>query len=208
MYSNKIASEQTFQLLRQLGFFLYHDHAVKIQHIDLLDHLDDIIDRANRWLHGTVELDQNAQARLVNINRFADSIQRRGSCKPMILNWSGELPYEAGTGGTRMLAIEVVPEITTVPAFITSLSRLPLEEVSNLSQFKQLCQCSEGDVYIKLSNRVGIEWFEAPSQDPDLIVYSDDETAKALGNYIKQNLMNQFTKDWFATPIDWSRYFI
>jgi len=208
MYSNEIASDQSFQQLKQLGFYLYYDPAVNIQHIRLLDHLDDIINAANRWLTQSADLDLNAQARLVNINRFADSIRRRGSCKPMILNWPGELPYEAGNGGTRMLAIEVLPEITTVPAFITSLTKQNLEEVSNLEQFKRLCQCPEGDVYIKLSNTVGIEWFEAPSQDPDLIVYSDADTAQALHNYIKHHSMNQFTRSWFATPIDWSRYFI
>ena len=208
MYSNEIASNQTFQQLKQLGFYLYYNPTVNTQHIRLLDHLDDIINNANRWLAGSNELDLNAQARLVNINRFADSIRRRGSCKPMILNWPGELPYEAGNGGTRMLAIEVVPEITAGPAFITSQTEQSLQEVNSLDQLKQLCQCTEGDVYIKLSNKVGIEWFEAPSQDPDLIVYSDDVTAQALNRYIKHHSLGKFTKTWFATPIEWSQYFV
>lgn len=208
MYSNEIASDQTFQQLKQLGFYLYYNPTVNIQHIRLLDHLGDIINAANCWLAGSFELDLNAQARLVNINRFADSIRRRGSCKPMILNWPGELPYEAGNGGTRMLAIEVVPEITTVPAFITSLSRQPLEEVDNLRQLRQLCQCLEGDVYIKLDNQVGVAWFEAPSQDPDLVVYSDADTAQALNQYIKRHSLSEFNKSWFATPIDWLQYFV
>lgn len=207
MYSNQTATEQTLQQLKQLGFGLYYNPAVSIDHIRLLDRLSDIIEAANRWLAGTAQLDLNAQARLLNINRFAQSIARRGSCKPMMLNWSGQLPFEPGNGGTRMLAIEVIPTVVTVPAFITSIATLDLQPVQSLAQFKDLCHCVQGDVYVRLSASVGIEWYEAHSDDADLIMYSDQITAQALAQFIKHHNVKQFTKEWFATAVDWSHYF-
>lgn len=208
MYANEIATHSTFQQLRQLGFYLYYDPQVAIQHIDLLDHINNVIANANCWLKNTLDIDQNAQARLVNINRFAESIARRGSTKPMMLNWSGDFPYIPGNGGTRMLAIEVLTNIRSAPAFITSVSKLALEEVTSVAQFQQLCQCPGSEVYLRLSNTVGIEWFEISSQDQDLVVYDDFVTAQALKKYLSQQENFEFSRAWFATPINWSRYFI
>lgn len=206
MYSNETATEHTLTQLTQLGFGLYYNPAVSIGHIRLLERLSDIIETANCWLAGTAQLDLNAQARLLNINRFAQSIAQRGSCKPMMLNWSGQLPFEPGNGGTRMLAIEVVPTVTTVPAFVTSAVTLDLEPVQSLSQFKSLCHCVQGDVYVRLSASVGIEWYEAHSDDADLIMYSDQITAQAMTRYINSHNVQQLTREWFATAIDWSDY--
>ena len=196
---------------------LFYNPAVNIDCIRRLDTPADICAVANQWLKQKISVSNDFKARLVNINRFAQSLQTIGCVKPMLLFYHGTIPYEAGTGGTRMLALDVLSTITSVPAFISTHSCYRdnfanLEEITDIARFKELCGAPTGTVSLRLesaSGNVGINWFEIDSQTPDVAVHSEESTICALENYLTQQSDNFiFTPQWLIQPIDWSRYFV
>lgn len=195
---------------------LFYDPAVNIDLIQRLDSPNDICAQANQWLEQKISVSNDFKARLVNINRFAKTLQSIGCVKPMLLFYQGGMPYVAGTGGTRMLALDVLLSISTVPAFISTHTQwrnnfTNLEEVVDIARFKELCGSPNGTVSLRLEDAnsdVGINWFEIDNQSTSVAVYSEETTIAALEKYLdEQSAEFKFTPQWFIAPIDWSCYF-
>lgn len=195
---------------------LFYNPAVDLNQIQRLDSPEEICKQANNWLHEQTSVSNDFKSRMVNINRFAQTLQTVGCVKPMLLFYCGTLPFEAGTGGTRMLALDVLLTITSVPAFISTHSCYRdnfanLEEITDIARFKELCGAPNSTVSLRLENadgNVGINWFEIDSQNSDVAVHSEESTICALENYLTQQDDNFiFTPQWLVQPIDWSRYF-
>lgn len=194
---------------------LYYNPAVDMDSVQRLDYLADICSKANLWLGGKFDADGDFCARLVNINRFAQSLPTEGCVKPILLYYTGSVPYEAATGGTRFLAAEVIPEIKTMPAFISTHARYSsafeqLEEVTDIDRFRELCNSPGCVVFMRLTDNSadhGINWFEIASENQRVSVYSEESTVQALKDYLQTQPADfKFTPAWFAEYIDWSRY--
>ena len=198
------------------GHCLYYNPAVDINSIQNTDFLQDICLTANSWLDKTLEVSDNFKARLVNINRFAQTLVTTGCAKPLLLHYRGSMPFTAGTGGTRLLAAEVLPSVTTLPAFISTNVQhntifSGLEEITTITRFRELCHAPRGEIRMQLDsdNEIGIIWYEVDSPDRSIAVYSDESTVAALGQYLKaQTAEFRFEPKWFASAIDWSGYFV
>lgn len=195
---------------------LYYHPGVGIQHINAIDNLTDICTSANRWLDQQEKVSEDFKARLVNINRFAQTLRTVGCVKPVLLQYYGSIPYTCATGGTRLLAIEALNGITTVPAFISTNAQyssnfVQLEEVTDVARFRTLCNASTGAINLRVNSKdddCGIEWFEFDSPNRNIRVPSEQDSVAALEIYLKtQPSYFKFDREWFAQPIDWSRYF-
>jgi hypothetical protein len=192
--------------------YLYYNPSVSVSEINSLDNLNDICTRANFWLARRRGVDLNFTARLVNINRFAQTLPLIGCVKPMLLFYQGGACYEAATGGTRLLAAQALKTISSVPAFISTHDRwkfkfAQLEEVTSIDRYRELCNSPDCTVNLRITNSddpVGIDWFEITSTDQRIRVYSDEVTTVALENYLQTQPQNfKFSPEWFATTIEW-----
>jgi hypothetical protein len=183
--------------------------------------LDQVIGIANSLLHQDllfdVPLHANLVANLVRINLFYHSLVRYGNIKPILVHYvDGQ--YRAATGGTRMMAMEIMPGADSISALISVQQHLlpelvPGEPVTTWHRFCDLVGATPGDrVLMRLTNSdaaYGIDWYEvafAPSPLRDHCwVPQDDWCLKALAHYLLgQSSRFRFEREWFSQDIHWS----
>jgi hypothetical protein len=122
------------------------------------------------------------------------------------------MPMIPRTGDSRLKAIECIPEITSVPAIITTHQKYSYmfthcEQIDSLEQFKQTCK-TESDFYVRYteqSSEYGLDWFE---YSEDKVTVPDTEWCLHLiQNYINNQSDNfRFSTDWFKNTIVWDLY--
>ena len=155
----------------------------------------------------------NEVANLVRINLFYHSLRSRGNVKPMLLHYQGTRPMEAATGGTRMAALELMPEVTDVPCFVSTHVRY-LPELSDLkivrdwTEFSRLSSAQTGDqIILRLTDPAadyGLDWYEVSLSDPAMTVPQDPECLQALQHYLAQQPPAfRFEPQWFRESIIW-----
>jgi hypothetical protein len=205
---------------------LFYDPAINIIDIQRVLQLKDICQISNHQLanhHRELRQGncwQNEIANIVRINMFVHSMRKIGSVKPMLLHYDQGLPYTASTGGTRLMAAELIPEITHVSGFVTTHQRHRLRfshlpEIKCWSDFVKYCGTEESStVLIRLTDAAanwGIDWFEVAvdqHQGTRIFVPQDDWCLAVLQNYVNcQPEDFKFTPEWFNTQIAWDLYY-
>ena len=86
-------------------------------------------------------------ANLVKLNLWVRDLPVKGSVKPMLLTYTGSKynsDFGGGTGASRLRAMERIPAMQTVSAFITTGSKFRstfahLEEITTFKRFAELC---------------------------------------------------------------------
>lgn len=155
-------------------------------------------------------------ANLVRINLYVESLRQHGSIKPMLLYYSGQLPFEAATGGTRLMASELLPNFTHVTAFITTHQDYAnqfshLQRINTFEEFRQCCGVELGtQFWFRLTDTQapwGLDWYEVSVQVPGVSVPGDQWCLSAIKNYLDQQPADfQFDCEWFGVTRDWSQY--
>ena len=105
---------------------MFWNPTAKFDNITTLQTLNDLCRWANEWLSQDgvdlfVQESRNHYdiANLVKLNIWIHDIRQQGIVKPWLILDQGDDTYLAGTGDSRLRCLERIPEITTVPAFIT-----------------------------------------------------------------------------------------
>jgi hypothetical protein len=154
-------------------------------------------------------------ANLVKLNMWVDDLPRRGSIKPMLLHYIGNEKYETGTGESRLRALERVPSIQTVHAFISTHSRhlnqfAYLESITTFERLAELCQADIGQQFLfRLTDAdapYGLDWYEYNSSHTTQTTPGQDYCVSALANYLEDYPDTVFTPEWFDTLINWDSY--
>ena len=139
---------------------LYYDPVCHIAGIQCTRSIEDLCQWVNceirhNGVSGFLEDQRNCYdiANLVKINIWVDDIRQRGIIKPFLLLDRGHERYEAGTGDTRLLVLQCLPEITTVRAFISTHQRnhhkyRNLELVDNFDRFAEICEAEPGQQFL------------------------------------------------------------
>lgn len=197
---------------------LFYDPAVPVDRMVRLITLQDTCKLANRWLLDPFSIDQDGEldkvANVVRINQFVHSLQHTGNIKPMLLNYRGQWPLGASTGGSRLMAAERCANITAFSAFITTSAEFEsqfdhLEPVSTLARF---CELSGGDqhteFYFRLTDAAapwGLDWYEAALAHTH--VPSNQQCLNSLYHYLRTQPADfQFSPQWFDSEIDWQLF--
>lgn len=195
---------------------LFYDPAVPEAHITKLDWLDAICDTANQWIHKLDAItdagQRNKTAKTVRINLFLHSLRTHGNIKPMLMYYRGSVPYTAANGGTRLLAAERMPELTSWPCFISTHQKFRnqfqhLTEIKSLQDFASVCKADKDTKFLfrltDASADYGIDWYEA--QLGDTWVPNDDQCLTWLQTYLASQPSDfRFTPQWFDQEIDWT----
>ena len=152
-------------------------------------------------------------ANLVKLNMWAADIQQQGIVKPwLILDWGDY--QEAGTGDSRLRLCEIMPDITSVPAFIsTHRNRVDhyhdLEQVSTFERFGELCGARPRQQFLfrgtDAAAPFGIYWYEFDS-DLTRAVTPDQAWCVRVFQEFYRIERPQITPEWFLTPVQWQQF--
>ena len=153
-------------------------------------------------------------ANLVKLNLWIHDIRAQGIVKPwLLLDQDGTLV--PGTGDSRLRCLERIPEIQTVPAFIsTHVSRTNqhqhLEPVTTLDQFARLCGAQPGQLFtFRLTDPAapfGMYWYEYNSDQTRWVTPSELDCVAAFVAYAHATPGLKITPEWFDCLIDWNQY--
>ena len=112
-----------------------------------------------------------------------------------------------------MAALELIPEVTDVPCFVSTHVRyLPelsdLKIVGDWTEFSRLSGAQAGDqIILRLTDPTadyGLDWYEVSLSDPAMTVPQDPECLRALQHYLAQQpLAFRFEPQWFRESIIW-----
>lgn len=152
-------------------------------------------------------------ANLVKLNIWAADIRRQGIVKPwLILDWEDR--QEAGTGDSRLRLCEIMPEIATVPALISTHRNRAnlyntLEPVWTLGRLGELCGASPGQNFLFRGTDhdapFGIYWYEFDSERTRAVTPAEDWCVMVFAKYYQQTCA-KITAQWFLDPVDWSQF--
>ena len=184
--------------------------------------LQDLVTWANNWMTHNGPTDFVAEtknhydiANLVKLNMWIHDIRRQGIVKPWLVLDHGDGTFLSGTGESRMRCLERIPEITTVPAFISTTSARAhlysdLEPVLNFDQFADLCGALRKQLFLfRLTDPdapYGMYWYEYNSDLTRDVTPGQDLAIEMFSNYIQENRDLKFTEEWFDTLVPWEQY--
>ena len=201
---------------------LFWNPASRFDNITTNQRLDDLIRWANEWLEHD-GIDAFAQdlrnrydiANLTKLNMWIADIRQQGIVKPWLIQDQGDGTFVAGTGDSRLRCLEVMPEITSVPAFIsTSTERAhlyqDLEPVTSFAQFAQLCAAEpEVEFIFRLTDATapyGLYWYEYNTNRTRAVTPGEDQAVSMFVNYVRSNPGFRVSRTWFATAVPWNLY--
>ena len=199
---------------------LFYDPTVDKHSIRTNQRLGDLCNWINNRIRqqGIVEFLKDKQnyyeiANLVKLNMWVDDLPRSGSIKPMLLQYIGKPQYESGTGESRLRALERIPSVQTVHAFISTHKQHAdkfdhLESVTTLQRFAEICQAVDGQQFLfRLTDAdapYGLDWYEYDSRQTARITPGEEYCVEVVSNYLQPGMI--FTPEWFDTLINWDDY--
>jgi hypothetical protein len=201
---------------------LFWNPQAKFDRITTNQTLADICNWANDWLsiRGLDEFVGDTRshydiANITKLNMWIHDIKTQGIVKPWLLLDQGDGTYLAGTGDSRLRCLERLPEITSVPAFISTTADRAylygdLEQVYNFDRFAELCNAKNNQQFLfRLTDAqapYGIYWYEYNSHCTRWVTPGQDEAVEMFVNYIKQHPNTKFSPQWFDQVIVWEQY--
>lgn len=198
---------------------LFYDPAVDKHRIRSNQSLQDLCDWANQRLQqGTQDFVQNTAnhydlANLVKLNLWVHDLPKKGSIKPMLLHYTGQPRFESGTGESRLRALERIPHMTTVSAFVSTHVQFQdqfkgLEQIHTFDRFAELCGAEPGQQFLfRFTDQqalYGLDWYEYNSRQTSQVTPATEWCVAVMTNYLEANPDLIFTPAWFDCLIDWS----
>lgn len=201
---------------------LFFDPAVDKQRIRTNQSLQDLCAWANQGISrhgigGFVNDPGNHYdiANLVKLNMWVYDLPRTGSVKPMLLQHVGRPLFETGTGESRLRALERIPQMSTVAAFVSTHQRhanefAHLERIETFDRFAELCAAESGQQFLfRFTDDqapYGIDWYEYNSARTATVTPSTEYCVTAMSNYLRRHAQTRFSPEWFDQLVPWSDY--
>jgi hypothetical protein len=201
---------------------LFWNPASKFDNIVTNQRLDDLIKWANEWLEtdGVDGFEKEPRnhydiANLTKLNMWVNDIRQQGIVKPWLLQDQGNGTFVAGTGDSRLRCLEVMPEIATVPAFVSTTTDrahlyADLEPVTDFAHFAKLCKAEpEVEFIFRLTEPTapyGMYWYEYTTNRTRAVTPGQDQAVCMFLNYARSVPNFRVSRDWFTKPIVWTNY--
>jgi len=154
-------------------------------------------------------------ANLIKLNMWITDIKSQGIIKPWMMLDQGDGTYLAGTGDSRLRCLECIPEITTVPAFISTRQERAhvytgLEQIRCFDRFAELCVAESDQQFLfRLTDPTapyGIYWYEYNTMRTRSVTPGESWCVKTFTNYAQKHPDLVITKDWFNQSKDWQTF--
>jgi hypothetical protein len=201
---------------------IFYDPSVDKNSIHTNQCLQDLCNWANLGMaqHGWQSFVQDTNnhydlANLVKLNLWVHDLLINGSIKPMLLQYVGQSKYQTGTGESRLRALERIPQMQTVAAFISTHQQYQsefahLESVTTFARFAEICQAESGQQFLfRLTNAgapYGLDWYEYNSKKTANVTPGQDYCVAVMNRYLQTHPETYFSPAWFDSVIDWSNY--
>ena len=216
------ASDIIFKATHGGQHCLFWNPQARFDHLPTSQRLSDLCAWANHGLRtqGVHAFLTNSRcfydiANLVKLNMWIHDIRRQGIIKPWLIQDLADKGFGLGTGDSRLRCLERIPEIRTVPAFIsTHVNRAhlyhDLAPVQSFDQFATLCCAEPGQEFLfRLTEPTalyGIDWYEYNSPHTRSVTPGEDQAVNMISGYLAVHPEVIFTPEWFDQVIDWSQY--
>ena len=114
-----------------------------------------------------------------------------------------------------MRCLECIPEITHVPAFVSTRQDRAhlyahLEPITSFDRFAELCGAEpEQQFLFRLTDATapyGIYWYEYNTERTRSVTPSESWCVNTFANYAQQHADLTITKDWFSQLKDWQTF--
>lgn len=154
-------------------------------------------------------------ANLVKLNMWIADIRQQGIVKPWMMLDQGNGTYLAGTGDSRLKCLECIPEIVTVPAFVSTRADRAhlysdLEQIQNFDRFGELCAAEPDQQFLfRLTDAAapyGIYWYEYNTHRTRSVTPGESWCVNTFGSYARQHPGLKITKQWFDNLVNWADY--
>ena len=204
------------------GQHLFYNPSCRFDNVVTNQRLQDLCNWANNCLlHDGIDLfvtDQRNHydiANLVKLNMWIADIRKQGIVKPWLMLDEGNGTYTAGTGDSRLRCLECIPEIQTVPAFVStceSRSHLysDLEPVTTFDQFATLCCADPGQLFLfKFADNQathGMYWYEYNSAKTRSVTPGESWCVDVFARYADTQSNLIIDKTWFDQLVPWHNY--
>ena len=200
---------------------LFYNPNMAFDTVQTNQRLQDLCDWANAGLHADLYSFVNDAsnhydiANLVKLNIWIADIKTQGIVKPWMMLDQGDGTYLAGTGDSRLRCLECIPEIATVPAFVSTRQERAavyagLEQVNCFDQFAKLCAAEYGQEFLfRLTDTTapyGIYWYEYNAECTRSVTPGESWCVSTFTNYAQQHSDLEINKLWFDTLITWADY--
>jgi hypothetical protein len=198
---------------------LFWNPSCEFRHFSTNQRLNDLCEWANQWLDhdgpaGFLAEPRNHYdiANLVKLNMWIRDIRVQGIIKPFLVLDQGDGTYLAGNGDSRLRCLERLPEIQTVPGFITTHhSRAHLysdfEPITTFDRFAKLCGADPGQLFtFRFTDSqapYGLYWYEFNSSRTRSVTPSESQCLIWIEKYFKQHPQVRISPEWFDQDIDW-----
>jgi hypothetical protein len=146
---------------------------------------------------------------------WVNDIRQQGIVKPWLLQDQGNGTFVAGTGDSRLRCLEVMPEIATVPTFVSTTTDrahlyADLEPVTDFAHFAKLCKAEpEVEFIFRLTEPTapyGMYWYEYTTNRTRAVTPGQDQAVCMFLNYARSVPNFRVSRDWFTKPIVWTNY--
>ena len=201
---------------------LFWNPRARFDNINTNQRLSDLATWANEWLAtdgptGFLADPRNHYdiANLVKLNLWIRDIRQQGIVKPFLILHCEDNELIAGTGDSRLRCLEIIPEIDSVPAFVSTCQSKAhlysdLEPVVNLDQFAKLCGAQQGQQFLfRLTDQAapyGLYWYEFNSERTRSVTPSQQQCLTAFENYATLHRNLVVDHEWFGSTINWANY--
>lgn len=185
---------------------------------DLLNFTNTLLDQSNVDLIKTLHQNQDVFIHLVKIHKMLPSLKTHGCLKPFLLHYTGNMPFQTGTGDSRLLAFDCINGFDHVPAFISTIKKYAkhfehLPQIHNVQQFVSCCNVNtKMDFWFRFTDAnapYGLDWYEFAHPDTrSCTVPNRDWCLQSFKNYIlSRPKMFLLTQQWFTENIDWQYWY-
>lgn len=200
---------------------LFYNPNMAFDTVQTNQRLQDLCDWANAGLHNGLENFINEPgnhydtANLVKLNMWIADIKQQGIVKPWMMLDQGNGTYLAGTGDSRLRCLECIPEITAVPAFVSTRQERAhlyagLEPVLCFDRLAELCGAEPGQEFLfRLTDATapyGIYWYEYNAERTRSITPGESWCVRTFANYVQQHPDLEITKSWFNQLVNWQTF--
>ena len=154
-------------------------------------------------------------ANLVKLNMWIADIRTQGIVKPWMMQDQGDGTYLAGTGDSRLRCLECIPEMVTVPAFVSTRKDrayfyTDLEQIHSFDRFAELCGAEPGQQFLfRLTDNAapyGIYWYEYNAERTRSVTPGESWCVRTFARYAQQHSDLTISKSWFGQLQNWQTF--
>ena len=156
---------------------------------------------------------QDEIARLLRVNYFYQNLNKEPIRKPLLIHRQNE-QYIVDCGDTRLMTLQLNPEITTVSVVTTCTvanagQYRDWQQITSDSDLIRLTQFDDNNTTILVTTTppgadYGLEWLEIGDQSTGHHLHSIDIRLTMIQNHLDAQVKNfKFDTEWVRTPVDW-----